>query len=106
VLRGARFAVLVFLLAIGGSLSVLALVSREDEPPDHDVVTVDPDDPDPFAYHPGREDEFVGRATAGHSHVLYEKSPDGVFATARRVERWRDQIEEQANIVDVDSDVL
>jgi Transglycosylase SLT domain len=106
VLRGARVAALVFLLAIGGSLSVLALVSREDEPPDHDPVTVNPEEPDPFAYDEAREDEFVARATAGHSHVLYEKSPDGVFATAERVERWRPQIEEQATIVDVDPDLL
>jgi len=100
--------VLVFLVAIGGSLSVLALVSREEEeePPDQDVVTVDPGEPDPFAYEEAREEEFVARATAGHSHVLYEKSPDGVFATAERVERWRPQIEEQANIVDVDPDLL
>jgi Family of unknown function (DUF5715)/Transglycosylase SLT domain len=98
--------VLVFLVAIGGSLSLLALLSREDEPPDHDVVTVDPDDPDPFAYDPAREEEFVRRATAGHSHVLYEKSPDGVVATAERVERWRGEIEEQANVADVDPDLL
>ncbi len=95
-----------FLLAAGGSLAVLALVSREDEPPDAGPVTVDPDEPDPFAYEQDREEEFVARATAGHSHVLYEKSPDGVFATARRVERRRSAIEEQANIVDVDPDVL
>jgi hypothetical protein len=106
VLRGARLAALVFLLAIGGSLSLLALISREDEPPDGDPVTVDPGEPDPFAYEESREEEFVARATAGHSHVLYEKSPDGVFATAERVERWRDQIEEQANIADVDPDLL
>ena len=95
-----------FLLAAGGSLAVLALVSREAEPPDAGPVTVDPDEPDPFAYERDREEEFVARATAGHSHVLYEKSPDGVFATARRVERRRPAIEEQANIVDVDPDVL
>jgi hypothetical protein len=106
VLRGARLAVLVFLLAIGGSLSVLTLASREDDRPDPGPVTVDPDEPDPFAYEPSREDEFVLRATLGHSHVLYEKSPDGVFATARRVERWRSDIEEQANITDVDPDLL
>jgi Transglycosylase SLT domain len=98
--------VLVFLLAIGGSLSVLALVGREDEPPDQDVVRVDPDEPDPFAYEENREREFVARATAGHSHVLYEKSPGGVFATARRVERWRDRIEEQATIEGADPDLL
>jgi hypothetical protein len=98
--------VLVFLLAIGGSLSLLALVSREDEPPDHDPVTVDPGEPDPFAFEESREEEFVARATAGHSHVLYEKSPDGVFATAERVERWRSAIEEQAEIADVDPELL
>jgi hypothetical protein len=106
VLREARFAVLVFLLAVGGALSVLALLDREDGPPEHGPVTVDPDEPDPFAYEPDREEEFVARATAGHSHVLYEKSPGGVFATARRVERWREAIEEQADIAGVDPDLL
>jgi hypothetical protein len=96
----------VFLLAAGGSLSVLALLSGDDGPPEHGPVTVDPDEPDPFAYEPEREEEFVERATAGHSHVLYEKSPGGVFATARRVERWRDAIEEQAAITAVDPDLL
>jgi hypothetical protein len=97
--------VLVLLLAVGGSLSLLALAGR-DGPPDPGPVTVDPGEPDPFAYEPGREDEFAARATAGHSHVLYEKSPDGVLATARRVERWRSLIEEQAGIADVDPDTL
>jgi hypothetical protein len=106
VLRGARLAFLVILLAAGGTLSLLALAGRDDEPPDTGPVTVDPDDPDPFAYEPDRDDEFVARAMAGHSHVLYEKSPGGVFATARRVERWREDIEEQADITDVDPDLL
>jgi hypothetical protein len=97
--------VLVFLLAAGGALSLLAVTS-EDDPADLGPVTVDPDDPDPFAYEESREEEFVARATAGHSHVLYEKSPGGVFATARRVERWRPEIEEQANITDIDPDLL
>ncbi|MGH2744943.1 MAG: transglycosylase SLT domain-containing protein [Thermoleophilaceae bacterium] len=104
-LRGPRLMVLVFLLAVGGSLSVLALAGRDGDP-DLGPVTVDPDEPDPFAYEQGREDEFVARATAGHSHVLYEKSPDGVLATARRVERWRSEVEEQAGIAEVDADLL
>jgi soluble lytic murein transglycosylase-like protein len=105
VLRGSRLAVLVFLLAAGGSLSVLALTGQ-DGPPDFGPVTVDPNEPDPFAYEPERRDEFVARATAGHSHVLYEKSPGGAPATARRVERWRAQIEERAEAADVDPDLL
>jgi hypothetical protein len=97
--------VLVFLLASGGALSLLALADR-DEPPETGPLTVDPGDPDPFAYEPDREREFVARATAGHSHVLYEKSPGGVFATARRVERWRADVEEQATITGTDPDLL
>jgi hypothetical protein len=96
---------LVFLLAVGGTLSVLALTGQ-DEPPSFGPVTIDPDEPDPFAYEPSREEEFVARATAGHSHVLYEKSPGGVLATARRVERWCPQVEEVADEAGVDPDVL
>jgi Transglycosylase SLT domain len=105
VFRGARLAVLVFLLAAGGALSLLA-VTGDDDPPAFGPVTVDPGEPDPFAYGSDREDEFVERATAGHSHVLYEKSPGGVLATARRVERWRGEIEEQAESAGVDPDLL
>jgi hypothetical protein len=105
VLRGARLAVLVFLLAAGGALSLLTL-SGSDDPADPAPLSVDPDDPDPFAYERSRDREFVARATAGHSHVLYEKSPGGVFATARRVERWRDDVEEQATITGTDPDLL
>jgi Transglycosylase SLT domain len=97
--------VLVFLLAAGGALAVLALTG-DDEPPAFGPVTVDPGERDPFAYEPDRDDEFVARATAGHSHVLYEKSPGGAAATARRVERWRDQIEEVAAEADVEPDLL
>jgi hypothetical protein len=96
--------VLVFLLAAGGALSLLALTGQD--PPSHGPVTVDPDEPDPFAYESGREDEFVARATAGHSHVLYEKSPDGALATAGRVEQWRSRVEEVAEASEVDPDVL
>ena len=96
---------LVFLLAAGGGLSLLA-VSGQDGPPSFGPVTVEPGEPDPFAYEPGREDEFVARATAGHSHVLYRKSPGGAQATARRVERWRPLIEEAAGVADVEPDLL
>jgi hypothetical protein len=104
--RGALLAVLVCLLAAGGALAVLAVLGGDDEPPSYGPVTLDPDHPDPFAWDPQREQEFVARATAGHSHVLYEKSPGGVFATARRVERWRPQVEDVAGEAGVDADVL
>jgi hypothetical protein len=105
VLRRARRTFLILLLVLGGALVALALVVQDDTP-EPGPVTIEPGDPDPFAYEPGREDEFVARATAGHSHVLYEKSPGGALATARRVERWRTQIEDQASITGIDPDLL
>jgi hypothetical protein len=95
--------VIVFAVAVGVVLAGLAL-GGEDSPPSFGPVRIDPDEPDPFAYAPDREDEFVQRATAGHSHVLYAKSPGGALATARRVERWRPLIERLAG--DVDADLL
>ena len=77
VLRRARLFVLVFVVAAGAALAGLAFTG-EDDPPSFGPVTLDPGEPDPFAYEPGREEEFVERATAGHSHVLYAKSPGGV----------------------------
>jgi hypothetical protein len=61
---------------------------------------------DPWAYEPEREDEFTQRAAAGHSHVIYEKSPDGVEATARRVEAYRPQVEAAAGEAGVDPDLV
>jgi Transglycosylase SLT domain len=102
-LHRARLFLLVFVVVTGAILAGLAL-GGDDEPPSFGPVTVDPGEPDPFAFEPDREDEFVDRATAGHSHVLYEKSPGGAVATARRVERWRPLIERIAG--DVDPDLL
>ena len=105
-MRGPLLAVLVLVLAAGGALAVVGLIEKDDERPSYGPVTLAPDEPDPFGWEPEREDELVARATAGHSHVLYEKSPGGVFASARRVERWRAQIDEVAVSAGVDADVL
>ena len=59
---------------------------------------------DPFAYDPARRDEFERRATAGLAHVLYAKSPGGAVATAVRVDRYRDLVEDVAG--DYDPDML
>jgi hypothetical protein len=104
--RGLLLALSLLVVAAAGALAVVAVLGDDDEPPSYGPVTLDPDEPDPFAWEPDREDEFVARATAGHSHVLYEKSPGGVFATARRVERWRSQIEAVAAAAGVEADVL
>jgi hypothetical protein len=63
---------------------------------------------DPLAYDPDLDADYVRRATAGYSHVLYAKSPGGVLATARRVERYRTLIGRAADESDgvVDADTL
>lgn len=47
---------------------------------------------DPLAFDRERRAEFERRAGAGNSHVLYELSPGGVIATARRVSGFEDEI--------------
>ena len=83
------------------TLAGLALTGG-DAPPSFGPVTIDPGKPDPFAYRASRDAEFVRRATAGNSHILYAKSPGGVLATARRVASWRPQIEAAAGGTDPD----
>ena len=61
---------------------------------------------DPFAYEPDRADDFAGRAAQAYSHVLYEKSPGGIVASARRTARWRTLIEEVAAERGTDPDVM
>jgi hypothetical protein len=92
--------VLLLLLAMGVAAYVLL---REDDPPSYSPLEIEGD---PYAYESGREDEFARRAAAGHSHVVYAKSPGGVLATARRVEALRDEIEAAADEAGVDADLI
>jgi hypothetical protein len=103
-LRRTRLFLAAFVVA-AAALAGLAFTG-DDGPPSFGPVTIEPGEPDPFAYDPDREDEFVERATAGHSHVLYAKSPGGAEATARRVERWRPRLEQAAGAAGVDADLL
>ena len=61
---------------------------------------------DPFAYTDERADDFEERATSGYSHVLYEKSPGGILASAERTARWRDEIESAAKARDIEPDLM
>src|SRR5215210_9248663 len=71
-------------------------------PGDEDAKAV----PDPFAWDPEREDEFVRRAATGTSHLLYTLSPGGAEASAERVARWRPRVEAAAEEAGVDADTL
>ncbi len=61
---------------------------------------------DPFGYVASREPDFVARAVAGTSHVVFVKSPGGVMATAARVARFRPLIDRAAAAGGVDPNVL
>jgi Transglycosylase SLT domain len=61
---------------------------------------------DPLVYRSGDDEVYERRAAAGESHILFARSPGGVEATARRVDRWRAAIETAAGADDVDPDVL
>jgi hypothetical protein len=92
--------VLVLLAAVAAGAFLLL---RGDDPPSYSPLNLDDD---PWAYEPDREGEFESRAAAGHSHVIYVKSPGGIAATARRVEPWRDDVEAAAGESGVDPDLI
>ena len=87
------------LIAIAASAFAGFQLLTSDDPPSYSPINLEDD---PWAYSPDREDDFESRAAAGHSHVVYDKSPGGIVATARRVEQWRDQVEQAAAEADVD----
>ncbi len=93
---------LIVLLLVGVAVAAFVLL-RNDDPPTYSPVEIEGD---PYAYEPKREDEFEARAAAGHSHVVYLKSPSGVLATARRVARYRDGIERAADEAGVEPELI
>jgi soluble lytic murein transglycosylase-like protein len=97
--RRAALAAFVIALASVGAFLVL----KGDDPPSYSPVNLADD---PWAYSADREDDFEARAAAGHSHVVYVKSPGGIVATAERVARYRDGIEKAADEAGVDPDLI
>jgi hypothetical protein len=61
---------------------------------------------DPLAWRASRAEEFAETAARGFAHPLYTRVPGGARATAERVARWREQIEEVAPRAGVDADTL
>jgi soluble lytic murein transglycosylase-like protein len=98
-----RSVVLVVLLVLA-AWAAAALVSGGDEQRPSAVLPEGAGQDDPFAYDPDRREEFERRAASGLAHVLYAKSPGGAIATAERVSRYRDLIEDAAG--DHDPDVI
>jgi hypothetical protein len=61
---------------------------------------------DPFAWTAERRRGFEDAAADGFSHVLYELSPGGVLASARRTARFRKPIERAADEHGVNADLM
>ncbi len=103
------------LVAAAGAVAALALMlglgDREHLDLSVTEVTIaasaaaDPD-ADPLAWGRARREEFEDRAADGNVHVIYEMSPDGVVASARRTEAYREPIEAAAERHGVDADTL
>ena len=91
-------------IAVG--VTVAGLV-RDDQPDRRHAPAVGSGEPiDPLAYDSALDGDYEARATAGYSHVLYAKSPGGVFATAARVDHLRPLVERAAAKGDIDPDTL
>ena len=104
------------LVAAASAIAALALLLGlgERDPLDVSVKTIAeraggsgaPGSGDPLAFEPGSSERFAERATLGTSHVIYEKSPDGVSGSAERTAEWRDEVEVAASAHGIDADLL
>jgi hypothetical protein len=105
--RRRRIGALVALVAV--AVAIVVLLGRGGSAEPEHLVPGGGDvsgDYDPLAYDSGREDELAQRATTGLADVVYEKSPGGVVATARRTERWRSLVDRAARAYEVDPNTL
>jgi Family of unknown function (DUF5715) len=88
-------AVAVILGSLGGGDATGALVPRAEQT-----------DADPLAYSDSEAEDLERSAAFGLSHALYEKSPGGVFATARRTDAFRPLVDDAAEGSGLDADVV
>jgi len=103
--RALRRALPLGLVLLAALAMMVALLSHRTGSTLRPSSAVRPGTVDPLFYRPGDDDGYGRRAAAGESHILFAKSPGGVEATARRVDRYRAAIETAAG-GDVDPDLL
>lgn len=96
-------AILLIAVVLAAGVGAAFFLLRGDETPGYSPLNLDDD---PFAYEGDRQEEFEERAAAGHSRVLYAKSPGGIVASAERTARWREQVEAAAGEAGVDADLV
>jgi hypothetical protein len=110
---GRRFALAAAVVALAAvaAVGIAALVGGSESGPrllggDGALDPGEVRDFDPLAYDQDQEEDFLRRGRDGYAHVLYEKSPGGVGASAARTARWRGQVEAAAERAGVDGDTL
>ena len=100
------------IFVIAASAAVIAaavLVTRNDEAPQPEIALELPAQigrPDPLDYEPGRTEEYEQAAAFGLSHVLFEKSPGGVFSAAQRTAGFRDLVDKAVSGSGIDADTV
>jgi hypothetical protein len=99
---------LVALVAVVVALGAGAFLALRDAGgvPDVPPLVLPAEAADPFAYSEKRRQDFERRAAQGLAHVLYEKSPGGIVASARRTARWRPLVEGVASEARLDADLI
>jgi len=107
-MRRGRTAVVVLALALVAVAALVGFVSAsgiggDDLPVELDGVSAEEE---PVAYDAARRPEFEARAAAGSAHVVFANSPEGATATAKRVARYRDEIEAATAGSETDPDLL
>jgi hypothetical protein len=85
----------------GGGGPPAKLVPGSGEPPGSGSGVVDP-----LAWSADRSAGFAAAAARGYAHPLFEHSPGGVVATARRVARYRPVVEGVARDAHLDPDTI
>jgi hypothetical protein len=106
VVRRRRVAALAALVAVVAAVSLVVWSLDHGDSADVLVPRADTSESDALAYDDSQEDELERRAAFGLSKPLYAKSPDGVFASARRTEMFRPLVEDALSGTALDADLL
>ena len=101
------FAVFALAIAVAGVSAVaIVLIGGGEEPAPALELPAEIVGPDPLAFEEGRTRAYERAAAFGLSHVLFQKSPGGVTASARRTAAFRPLVEEAVSGSGFDADLV
>jgi hypothetical protein len=98
--------VIVGTLAVIGAVAALVLAPEDEESAPVLVLPSEVVGPDPLSFEVDRTSAYERAAAFGLSHVLFERSPGGVVASARRTAAFRGLVEDAAERGNTDADLL